>query len=62
MALRPDSIADAQFAELKVQGELNERTWAHGVQVMNEGYGPRGPRDTGLTPAVPRLHLDGIYG
>ena len=41
--LRPGSIADAndeaQFGELKVQGELTERAWAHGVQVMNEGPG-----------------------
>jgi phosphomethylpyrimidine synthase len=41
--LRPGSIADAndeaQFAELKTQGELTERAWAHGVQVMNEGPG-----------------------
>src|SRR3989475_585942 len=41
--LRPGSIADAndeaQFAELKVQGELTERAWTHGVQVMNEGPG-----------------------
>lgn len=41
--LRPGSIADAndeaQFAELKVQGELTERAWQHGVQVMNEGPG-----------------------
>ncbi|MGI8605521.1 MAG: phosphomethylpyrimidine synthase ThiC [Verrucomicrobiales bacterium] len=41
--LRPGSIADAndqaQFAELEVQGELTERAWAHGVQVMNEGPG-----------------------
>ena len=41
--LRPGSIADAndeaQFAELKVQGELTERAWKHGVQVMNEGPG-----------------------
>ena len=41
--LRPGSIADAndeaQFAELRVQGELTERAWAHGVQVMNEGPG-----------------------
>ena len=41
--LRPGSIADAndeaQFAELKVQGELTERAWEHGVQVMNEGPG-----------------------
>ncbi|MDW8308763.1 MAG: phosphomethylpyrimidine synthase ThiC, partial [Verrucomicrobiales bacterium] len=41
--LRPGSIADAndeaQFAELKVQGELTRRAWAHGVQVMNEGPG-----------------------
>jgi len=41
--LRPGSIADAndeaQFAELQVQGELTERAWKHGVQVMNEGPG-----------------------
>jgi phosphomethylpyrimidine synthase len=41
--LRPGSIADAndeaQFAELKAQGELTERAWKHGVQVMNEGPG-----------------------
>jgi phosphomethylpyrimidine synthase len=41
--LRPGSIADAndeaQFAELKVQGELNRIAWEHGVQVMNEGPG-----------------------
>jgi len=41
--LRPGSIADAndeaQFAELKTQGELTERAWAFGVQVMNEGPG-----------------------
>jgi phosphomethylpyrimidine synthase len=41
--LRPGSIADAndeaQFAELYVQGELTERAWKHGVQVMNEGPG-----------------------
>jgi phosphomethylpyrimidine synthase len=41
--LRPGSIADAndeaQFAELKVQGELTKRAWDHGVQVMNEGPG-----------------------
>ena len=41
--LRPGSIADAndeaQFAELKVQGDLTTRAWAHGVQVMNEGPG-----------------------
>ena len=41
--LRPGSIADAndeaQFAELKVQGDLTKRAWAHGVQVMNEGPG-----------------------
>jgi len=41
--LRPGSIADAndeaQFAELKVQGELTERAWAKSVQVMNEGPG-----------------------
>lgn len=41
--LRPGSIADAndeaQFAELKTQGELTIRAWEHGVQVMNEGPG-----------------------
>ena len=41
--LRPGSVADAndeaQFGELKVQGELTERSWAKGVQVMNEGPG-----------------------
>jgi phosphomethylpyrimidine synthase len=41
--LRPGSIADAndeaQFAELKVQGELNRIAWKHDVQVMNEGPG-----------------------
>ncbi|AIT62822.1 Phosphomethylpyrimidine synthase [Coxiella burnetii str. Namibia] len=41
--LRPGSIADAndeaQFAELKIQGELNRIAWKYGVQVMNEGPG-----------------------
>jgi phosphomethylpyrimidine synthase len=41
--LRPGSIADAndeaQFAELKTQGDLTKRAWAFGVQVMNEGPG-----------------------
>ena len=41
--LRPGSIADAndqaQFAELKTQGELTKRAWKFGVQVMNEGPG-----------------------
>ncbi len=41
--LRPGSLADAndepQFGELKVQGELVERAWAHGVQAMCEGPG-----------------------
>jgi phosphomethylpyrimidine synthase len=41
--LRPGSIADAndeaQFAELKTQGELTRIAWEHGVQVMNEGPG-----------------------
>jgi phosphomethylpyrimidine synthase len=41
--LRPGSIADAnddaQFAELKTQGELTHRAWAYDVQVMNEGPG-----------------------
>jgi phosphomethylpyrimidine synthase len=41
--LRPGCIADAndraQFAELKVQGELTQRAWDRDVQVMNEGPG-----------------------
>jgi phosphomethylpyrimidine synthase len=41
--LRPGSIADAndeaQFAELKTQGELTRIAWEYGVQVMNEGPG-----------------------
>jgi len=41
--LRPGCIADAndeaQFAELKVQGELTRRAWEFDVQVMNEGPG-----------------------
>ncbi len=41
--LRPGSIADAndeaQFGELKVQGDLTRRAWDRGVQVMNEGPG-----------------------
>ncbi|CAM9808625.1 unnamed protein product [Ectocarpus sp. 4 AP-2014] len=41
--LRPGCIKDAndfaQFAELKVQGELTSRAWAKDVQVMNEGPG-----------------------
>src|SRR5262245_18343096 len=41
--LRPGSIADAsdaaQFAELAVLGELTERGWHNGTQVMVEGPG-----------------------
>jgi len=41
--LRPGSIADAndqaQFAELRTQGELTGIAWEHDVQVMNEGPG-----------------------
>ena len=41
--LRPGSIADAndeaQFAELRTQGELTKIAWEFGVQVMNEGPG-----------------------
>jgi phosphomethylpyrimidine synthase len=41
--LRPGSIADAndeaQFAELRTQGELTKTAWRHDVQVMNEGPG-----------------------
>jgi len=41
--LRPGCIHDAndeaQFAELKTQGELTRRAWERDVQVMNEGPG-----------------------
>jgi phosphomethylpyrimidine synthase len=41
--LRPGGLADAtdpaQLAELRVLGELTERAWAKGVQVMIEGPG-----------------------
>jgi len=41
--LRPGSLADAndeaQFAELKTQGELTRLAWEQDVQVMNEGPG-----------------------
>ena len=41
--LRPGAIADAndeaQFAELRTQGELTRIAWEHDVQVMNEGPG-----------------------
>lgn len=41
--LRPGSASDAndeaQFGELKVQGDLTKRAWEYGVQVMNEGPG-----------------------
>ncbi len=41
--LRPGGLADAtdaaQLAELRTLGELTERAWAHGVQVMIEGPG-----------------------
>ena len=41
--LRPGSLHDAndeaQFAELRTQGELNRIAWEHDVQTMNEGPG-----------------------
>jgi phosphomethylpyrimidine synthase len=41
--LRPGGLADAtddaQLSELSVQGELTERAWRHGCQVMTEGPG-----------------------
>ena len=43
--LRPGCLADAndeaQFAELNALGELTQKAWEHGVQVMIEGPGPR---------------------
>src|SRR5258705_9483404 len=42
-SLRPGSLADAsdaaQFAELKVLGELTQKAWEYDVQVMVEGPG-----------------------
>lgn len=42
-SLRPGCLADAcddaQYAELRVLGELTERAWEHDVQVMIEGPG-----------------------
>ncbi len=42
-ALRPgcqdDANDEAQFAELRAQGDLTRRAWESGVQVMNEGPG-----------------------
>ena len=53
--LRPGAVADAndeaQFAELKTQGELTTRAWDFGVQVMNEGPGH-----------VPDAHDQGEHG
>ena len=41
--LRPGGLADAsdaaQLAELQALGDLTERAWRHGVQVMVEGPG-----------------------
>ncbi len=72
--LRPGSIADANeslrtatnagrtasvFGELQVQGELTQRAWAKGVQVINEGCEPHGP--SGHVP----MHLieeDTVWG
>ena len=45
--LRPGGLADAtdqaQLAELAVIGELTERAWRHGVQVMVEGLHEKVP-------------------
>ncbi len=37
--VRPSLKEEPQFAELKVQGDLTTRAWAHGVQVKSEGPG-----------------------
>ena len=46
--LRPGGLADAsdeaQLRELETLGELTERAWRKGVQVMIEGPGPRAVR------------------
>src|SRR5439155_1489509 len=56
--LRPGSIADAsdkaQFAELNVLGELTERGWKNGTQVMVEGPGhiPMDPIDMNIKEQI----------
>ena len=61
--LRPGGLADAtdaaQLAELETLGELTERAWEHGVQVMVEGAGARPLRPDRVqheapAPALPR--------
>ena len=41
--LMADANDQAQFGELGVQGELTNRAWAKGAQVMNEGCELRWP-------------------
>ncbi len=56
--LRPGSIKDAndeaQFAELKTQGELTKIAWEYDVQVMNEGPG-HVPMHKRPPPIIPRF-------
>jgi phosphomethylpyrimidine synthase len=55
--LRPGGLADAtdeaQLAELETIGELTERAWRHGVQVMVEGPGPRAVRPDRIQHEAP---------
>jgi phosphomethylpyrimidine synthase len=55
--LRPGGLADAtdraQLAELETLGELTERAWRMGVQVMIEGPGHVVPRSMCSAPSSP---------
>jgi phosphomethylpyrimidine synthase len=61
--LRPGSLADAndeaQFAELRTQGELTRIAWDYDVQVMNEGPGhipyTLGPLTTDIAPGYDHI-------
>src|SRR5690606_34845440 len=56
--LRPGGLADAtdeaQLAELETIGELTERAWRHGVQVMVEGPGHVPTDQIGYNPKLQR--------
>ena len=65
--LRPGSIADAsdaaQFAELEVLGELVQRGWAAGTQVMVEGPGhiPMDQIEMNITKQIEICHGAPFY-
>ena len=65
--LRPGSIHDAndrsQFLELDVLGELTEKAWAHGVQVLIEGPGhvPRQKIQENMNRELEKCHEAPFY-